>query len=39
MLICFFTIDEILGRAGLNDMTEGCSVCFVGFCSYGCSVA
>ena len=40
MLICFFTIDEILGRAGLKDMTKGgvLSV-FVAFCSCGCSVA
>ena len=39
MLICFFTIDEILGRAGLKDMTKGVLSVFVAFCSCGCSVA
>ena len=39
MLICFFTIDEILGRAGLKDMTKGVLSVVVAFCSCGCSVA
>ena len=39
MLICFFTIDEILGRAGLKDMTKGVLPVFAAFCSCGCSVA
>ena len=39
MLICFFTIDEILERAGLKDMTKGVLSDFVAFCSCGCSVA
>ena len=33
MLICFFTIDEILGRAGLKGVLS----VFVAFCSCGCS--
>ena len=37
MLICFFTIDEILGSAGLKDMTKGVLSVFVAFCSCGCS--
>ena len=31
MLICFFTIDEILGSAGLKDMTKGVLSVFVAF--------
>ena len=34
MLICFFTIDEILGRAGLKDMTKGVLSVFVDFIRY-----
>ena len=37
MLICFFTIDEILGRAGLKDMTKGVLSVFVAFCFCDCS--
>ena len=39
MLICFFTIDENLGRAGLKDMTKSVLSVFAAFRSSGCSVA
>ena len=39
ILICFFTTDDILGRAGFNDITKGVRSVFVFFCSGGCSVA
>ena len=39
MVICFLTIDDMLGRAGLKDMTKGVWSVFVVFCSCGWSVA
>ena len=39
MVICFLSIDDMLGRAGLKDMTKGVRSVFVAFCSCGWSVA
>ena len=34
-MICFLTIDDIFGRAGLKDMTKGVWSVFVVFCPGG----
>ena len=39
MVICFLTTDDILGSAGLKDMTKGVRSAFVVFCSCDWSVA
>ena len=39
MVICFLIIDDMLGRAGLKDMTNGVRSVFVVFFSCAWSVA
>jgi len=37
--VYLLTIEDILGNAGLKDVTKGVRSVLADFCSYGCKVA